>query len=69
MKKMFKTSVLLVAIMALFSTNSMNAQKTAASNTYEQGFRLGFGVNAGAPTSNPYDFALGGDVRLTRISF
>ena len=64
MKNMFKISLLLVAIMELFSTNSMNAQKTAAPNTYEQGFRLGFGVNAGAPTSNPYDFALGGDVRL-----
>ena len=33
-------------------------------NDYHQGFRLGFGVNAGIPTEKAFTFALGGDVRL-----
>ncbi len=33
-------------------------------NNYEQGFRLGFGVNAGFVTGDFFNFGLGGDVRL-----
>lgn len=31
---------------------------------YDQGFRLGIGINAGLPTNDPYDFNLGADARL-----
>ena len=31
---------------------------------YDQGFRLGIGINAGVPTDDPYDFNLGADARL-----
>lgn len=36
-------------------------------NEFQQGFRLGFGINAGLPVNDDFDafsFALGGDVRL-----
>ena len=42
-----------VAAMALFFTTNVNAQKN-----------LGFGLNLGVPTSDKYEFAVGGDVRL-----
>jgi hypothetical protein len=48
---------------ALFFGCSANAQDIPG-DTYEQGFRLGFGLNAGYVFDDPYDFALGGDVRL-----
>lgn len=50
----------------LFLTNVTFAQNTkeAKSENYDQGFRLGFGINGGLPTDNDYDFALGGDVRI-----
>ncbi|KRD61911.1 hypothetical protein ASE40_10355 [Flavobacterium sp. Root935] len=54
--------ICLVAFAFLFS-NTTFAQETEATN-YDQGFRLGFGVNGGLPTDNDYDWALGGDVRL-----
>ena len=55
----------LAATMA-FSGLSATAQDMAASATenYDQGWRLGFGLNAGAMTNDLYDWALGGDVRL-----
>lgn len=63
MKKFTKISGLFAAIAALFFGANMNAQEGSIEN-YDQGFRLGFGANIGAVTSDPYDFALGGDVRL-----
>lgn len=47
---------------ALLFGFTANAQDTA--DNYDQGFRLGFGLNAGYVFDEPYDFALGGDVRL-----
>ncbi|MES2544310.1 MAG: hypothetical protein V4548_05455 [Bacteroidota bacterium] len=56
-------SILIVAFAMLFA-NTISAQETKSTN-YDQGFRLGFGINAGVPTdSDTYDWALGGDVRL-----
>jgi hypothetical protein len=56
-------SILFVAIATFFIANA-NAQDVKTEN-YDQGFRLGFGVNAGLPTNTDvYNFALGGDVRL-----
>lgn len=51
------------AIACLFFCGvTANAQD--AIENYDQGFRLGFGVNAGYVLDDPYDFALGGDIRL-----
>jgi hypothetical protein len=46
-------TVLLVAIAALFS-NTTTAQETTAPSNYDQGFRLGVGLNAGYATQDPY---------------
>lgn len=54
-------TVLLVAVAAIFS-NTASAQETETN--YDQGFRLGVGLNAGYATQDPYKLALGGDVRL-----
>ncbi|WP_406844306.1 hypothetical protein [Flavobacterium soyae] len=43
--------------------NAAAAQESEAAN-YDQGFRLGFGINGGIPTDKDYDWSLGGDVRL-----
>ncbi len=48
----------------LFTGAMGYAQETTAAENYDQGFRLGFGVNAGAVTADEFNFALGGDVRL-----
>ena len=31
---------------------------------YDQGFRLGFGINGGLPLDNPYDYNLDADARI-----
>lgn len=55
-------SLFAIAI-GLFVTSNVNAQDSAANN-YDQGFRLGVGVNAGYVFDEPYGLALGADVRL-----
>ena len=49
-------------------TLSMMASATFAQDekvkNYDQGFKLGFGINGGLPTDDAYDFAVGVDVRL-----
>ena len=47
---------------ALFFASQTQAQEVT---NYDQGFRLGFGINGGVPTDeNVYNYALGADVRL-----
>ncbi|WP_082564380.1 hypothetical protein [Flavobacterium sp. Root420] len=59
-----------LATIAFLSANTTFAQETTTTTTeseiknYDQGFRLGFGLNGGLPTDNAYDWSLGGDVRL-----
>jgi hypothetical protein len=57
---------LFVAAVIALSGLAAKAQDTAvqATENYDQGWRLGVGVNAGAMTDKGYDWALGGDVRL-----
>jgi len=55
--------VLVLAISMMFANNS-NAQDTPAAANYDQGFRLGFGLNAGYAVHDPYKLALGADARL-----
>ena len=55
LKKLTLACLLLIGV-------SASAQN--AIDNYDQGFRLGFGINAGYVFDDPYDFALGGDIRL-----
>ena len=65
MKTKFK--LVAFAIAMLFAGN-VNAQEPAtlpeSAENYDQGFRLGFGINAGYVFDDPYEFALGADARL-----
>ncbi|MHC0448090.1 hypothetical protein ACWA1F_21965 [Flavobacterium sp. 3-218] len=60
---MKKLQMLCLAAFTILFANTTFAQETEATN-YDQGFRLGFGLNGGLPTDNDYDWSLGGDVRL-----
>lgn len=63
MKKMKMLFVL--AISALFAGNAVAQETKKESTNYDQGFRLGFGLNGGVPTNSDfYNSSLGGDVRL-----
>jgi hypothetical protein len=62
--KITKIKTVLLATIAVLFIGKANAQEAMTEN-YDQGFRLGFGLNAGVPTNTDfYNFALGGDVRL-----
>jgi hypothetical protein len=63
MKTTTKIKTLLLLATAAFYSNTVSAQDTPATN-YDQGFRLGIGLNAGYATQDPYKLALGADVRL-----
>jgi hypothetical protein len=54
MKKTTKFLATAAAAMALFISINVNAQTP----------KLGIGINAGIPTTDQYNFALGGDARL-----
>lgn len=56
MKKNLKS---IIAVLALIIAGSMNAQ-----DSYDKGFRLGFGANVGYAFDDAYALTLGGDVRL-----
>ena len=55
--------VLVLAISAMFATNSY-AQEATTTKNYDQGFRLGFGLNAGYAAHDPFKLTLGADARL-----
>ena len=61
MKSIQVVKKLALACMLFFGVTA-NAQD--AIDNYDQGFRLGFGINGGYVFEDPYDFALGADVRL-----
>lgn len=64
MKPTQKIKMLIVfAVSTLFASNVQAQEKTEATN-YDQGFRLGVGLNAGYATQDPYKLALGADARL-----
>jgi hypothetical protein len=54
-----KTVITALAIVLGVATTSAQEVKN-----YDQGFRLGFGLNGGLPLNDPYDFNLGADARL-----
>lgn len=55
--------VLVFAIAILFGSNAQ-AQEATTTTNYDQGFRLGVGLNAGYAAHDPYKLALGADARL-----
>ena len=61
MKMTEKIKILFVFVIAIMFAGNANAQETAK---YDQGFRLGFGANAGYSIDAPYKFALGADARV-----
>jgi len=63
MKKAKQITGLLAIALSLFLSTNTQAQDASADN-YDQGFRFGFGANAGVAVNDPYDFALGADARL-----
>jgi hypothetical protein len=65
MKMTGKIKMLLVfAIAMMFANNAQAQETTKEAKNYDQGFRLGFGVNAGYATNDPYKLALGADARV-----
>ena len=54
---MKKLQMLCLAAFTFLFANTTFAQETEATN-YDQGFRLGFGLNGGLPTDNDYDLSL-----------
>ncbi|TDE29883.1 hypothetical protein E0I61_07900 [Flavobacterium ranwuense] len=57
-------TVFVFAIAMMFASNVQAQEATKAATNYDQGFRLGFGANAGYSTSDPYKLALGADARV-----
>ncbi len=55
---------LLIAAMVTFSTAGFAQQGASSPENYKQGFRLGFGLNAGAVTGDYFNWSLGADARL-----
>ena len=53
----------ILATFLFFCTTNSFSQEVSTTN-YDQGFRLGIGVNVGYPFQDPYDFNLGADARL-----
>lgn len=53
---------LALTISMMFASN-VEAQETNKATNYDQGFRLGVGLNAGYSTNDPYKLVLGADVR------
>jgi len=64
MKASTKFKSLLVLSLTLFFGLTTSAQTATSNENYDQGFRLGFGINPGYVFNDPYGFALGGDARI-----
>lgn len=60
MKNTGKIKALVALALFAFSVSNVAAQ----TKNYDQNFRLGFGINAGVPTNNVYEWALGADARI-----
>ena len=61
--KIKSLSLLLLSVIFGVTAQAQNTTTDGAQN-YDQGFRLGFGLNAGYVFEDPYDFSLGADARL-----
>ena len=57
------TTGILAAAAFIFTATTQAQETNNAATNYDQGFRLGVGLNAGYSTNDPYKLALGADVR------
>lgn len=66
MKRLKSITAICALFLSVLTTSNVNAQDSVIGDTqnYDQGFRLGFGINGGIIFENPYDFSLGADARL-----
>lgn len=67
LKKSLKTAAIALCLLSSTMTFAQETMNTTSSETknYDQGFRLGFGLSGGVPVNaEPYEFNIGGDVRL-----
>jgi hypothetical protein len=55
---------LLLAAMLTVGSTAFAQDGASSADGYDQGFKLGFGVNAGVTTGDYFNWALGGDARL-----
>lgn len=65
MKRSIKMIASAAAAAALFFFTNANAQNMEPAGDSRE-TRLGIGLNLGVPTTDGYDFAIGGDVRLQK---
>ncbi len=63
MKMSMNFKGMMMAAALLFGTAAMAQDITQPDPNYDQGWRLGFGLNGGIMTDDLYDFGLGGDIR------
>lgn len=66
MNNVFASAIVAVAILFAGSNTFAQTKEPAGDS---KAVRLGFGFNAGIPTNNAYNIALGGDVRLQKDFF
>lgn len=61
-----KSAVAALFLLTSFASSAQDNPNSLAKPTseYDQGWRLGVGVNVGLPTNDPYDYNLGADARL-----
>ncbi|AWH85284.1 hypothetical protein HYN59_09210 [Flavobacterium album] len=64
MKKLMNFKGLLLSGMMMLGMTAFAQDGASTTENYDQGFRLGFGLNGGVTTGDYFNFALGGDVRL-----
>lgn len=65
MKITGKIKFLFAFAIAILFANNLQAQEKMEAVNYDQGFRLGIGLNGGVPTNHDfYNYSLGADVRL-----
>ena len=65
MKIAGKIKIAFAFTISMMFAGNVEAQETNKVENYDQGFRLGVGINGGVPTDNDfYNFSLGADVRL-----
>lgn len=64
MKTRLKLIAFAIAMLFAGNVNAQDGTLPEAAKNYDQGFRLGFGLNGGYVFDDPYDFSLGADARL-----
>lgn len=64
MKTTEKIKIVLVFAISTMFANNTHAQEAKTTENYDQGFRLGIGLNAGYAAHDPFKLSVGADARL-----